>query len=575
MPVEPKHTSRGMDRLLEGVDDTVVRRRFEQWANTRRLPVLLLVLVCMMTYLPGISRIPPLDRDEPRYTQASRQMVESGDYTRMYFQDKFRNRKPIGIYWLQAASVNLFGGESVKNAIWPYRLPNVLCATGSVLLLFLLGCRLMAPAPALMSALLLAVTPLQMAVSRFATTDSALLFATLLAQYNLIAIYLANRQGGKPRWRNALVFWVAVGSGILIKGPITPLVALLTATGLMVLNRDGRVLKGLRPWIGVPLMLAIVLPWLISIQIATDGAFLRDSLGGDFGSKLVSGRESHGAPPGFYTLLAAVTCWPVSLLIVPALIHVWRGRRECDFSKIAFSWIIPYLILIELVPTKLPHYVLSIYPPIVLLCVRFAWNGDSQAFPAKILKGLHWIYSRLWVLAFPLAALVSLASTAVSSVPLVPIVIGLILSLAAVAFHRINRMSGLCRMAMSIPLLAATAVLLFGILLPGLGSLWISRSIADSFWMIKAGHPEARLYAAGYHEPSLVFLTETATRLVRPAQLEVEYNPGMVAFLTDKAAQETHVELEKIASIEGINYSKGARVRGGVYCHPQLLLPNR
>jgi len=101
-------------------------------------PYGLLIALCLLLYLPGIAAIPPLDRDEARFAQATRQMLETGDFLRIRFQDEARNKKPAGIYWLQAASVNLFSAPE-STAIWPYRLPSLLGATLAVLLTFGFG----------------------------------------------------------------------------------------------------------------------------------------------------------------------------------------------------------------------------------------------------------------------------------------------------------------------------------------------------------------------------------------------------------------------------------------------------
>ncbi len=69
--------------------------------------------------------MPPLDRDEPRYTQATKQMVETGDYVRIRFQDAPRHKKPIGIHWLQAAAVWL-SGDGADAPLWVYRMPSLL-----------------------------------------------------------------------------------------------------------------------------------------------------------------------------------------------------------------------------------------------------------------------------------------------------------------------------------------------------------------------------------------------------------------------------------------------------------------
>ena len=98
-------------------------------------PYLLLGILCLCLYLPGIAAIPVLDRDEARFAQATRQMLESGDFLHIRFQDEARNNKPAGIYWLQAAAVGAFSTPR-STAIWPYRLPSVLGG------LALLECRL-------------------------------------------------------------------------------------------------------------------------------------------------------------------------------------------------------------------------------------------------------------------------------------------------------------------------------------------------------------------------------------------------------------------------------------------------
>src|SRR5438046_10235590 len=100
-------------------------------------PYRLLAALGLVLYLPGIASIPPLDRDESRFAQASRQMLETGDFLRIRFQDEARNKKPAGIYWLQAASVAAFSTPE-STAIWPYPLPSIIGALGAVLLTFAL-----------------------------------------------------------------------------------------------------------------------------------------------------------------------------------------------------------------------------------------------------------------------------------------------------------------------------------------------------------------------------------------------------------------------------------------------------
>jgi 4-amino-4-deoxy-L-arabinose transferase-like glycosyltransferase len=74
----------------------------------------LLVAFALIAFIPGFFQIPPVDRDEARFAQATKQMLETGQYVDIRFQNEVRYKKPVGIYWLQAASVK--AGEALGIA---------------------------------------------------------------------------------------------------------------------------------------------------------------------------------------------------------------------------------------------------------------------------------------------------------------------------------------------------------------------------------------------------------------------------------------------------------------------------
>src|SRR6266404_802487 len=136
-------------------------------------PYALLAALCLLLYLPGIASIPPLDRDEARFAQATRQMLETGDFLRIRFQDEARNKKPAGIYWLQAAAVSAFSTPAT-TAIWPYRLPSLVGGIAAVLLASALG---------------------MVAEVHIAKTDAVLLAAVMAGQGALGLAYVRTRTG--------------------------------------------------------------------------------------------------------------------------------------------------------------------------------------------------------------------------------------------------------------------------------------------------------------------------------------------------------------------------------------------
>ena len=100
------------------------------WFLDARRPRLLVTLFCLLLWTPGIFTLPPGDRDESRFAQASKQMLETGDFVRIMNGAEPRNRKPIGIHWLQApfAAAAQAVGLAHDNPIWPYRIPSLLGA---------------------------------------------------------------------------------------------------------------------------------------------------------------------------------------------------------------------------------------------------------------------------------------------------------------------------------------------------------------------------------------------------------------------------------------------------------------
>src|SRR5918994_5719599 len=82
----------------------VLGRVFELLTASHARAVALLVAVALLAFLPGFFQVPPVDRDEARYAQATRQMMETGNYLDIRYQEQVRYLQPAGIYWLQAAA---------------------------------------------------------------------------------------------------------------------------------------------------------------------------------------------------------------------------------------------------------------------------------------------------------------------------------------------------------------------------------------------------------------------------------------------------------------------------------------
>src|SRR3982075_1760336 len=320
-PRQPKNRVNPGSRLVGVID-------FVTGSHVRAIAFL--TLCGLLLFLPGFFNIPPIDRDEARFAQATKQMVESGDFVDIRFQDEVRYKKPVGIYWLQAAAVetaSTLGLPRAQLRIWLYRVISLIGAIGAVLLTYWTALAFVTRRGAALAALMMCSCVLLGAEARLAKTDAMLLLTAVAAMGAMARVYLSWQRGEDPEhppWSWPAIFWTALAGGILLKGPLILMFVVLTIGTLAILDRSATWLWRLRPVWGLMWLLVLVLPWFVAIFWRAGETFFSDSIGGDMLSKLAA-QESHGAPPGAYLLLFWVTFWPGAALAGMAAPAVWRG----------------------------------------------------------------------------------------------------------------------------------------------------------------------------------------------------------------------------------------------------------
>ena len=548
-PREPKNLvnpGNGLVRLIDFVTADHARA------------VAFLVLCGLLLFLPGFFTIPPIDRDEARFAQATKQMVETGDYVDIRFQDEVRYKKPVGIYWMQAAAVHTataLGLPKAQLRIWVYRVPSLIGAIGAVLLTYWTALAFVTRRGAVLAGLMMCSAVLLGVEARLAKTDAMLLLTVVAAMGALARVYLSWQRGEDPvhpAWNWPIIFWTALAGGILLKGPLILMFVGLTIVMLSILDRDASWLWRMRPVWGLMWMLVLVLPWFVAIYWRAGETFFTDSLGGDMLSKL-SAQESHGAPPGVYLLLFWITFWPGAPLAVMAAPAVWRARREPG-AQFLLAWLVPSWIVFELVLTKLPHYVLPLYPAVAILTVSAL---ERQVLSRSWLtRGSAW-----WFLIPAFASIIAVvAAIKVTRQPVFlawPFVAGAsIFGLFAWWLYEDSRAERSLLNAFAAAAFLAFAI--YGAVLPSLTPLFPSAEIARALRNVVCVGPKAA--AAGFHEPSLVFMTDTSTLLTDGSGAADFLNQGSCRFaLVEQRSERAFVQR---AEAIGLRYNVATRIEG-------------
>ena len=558
-----------------------------------------LIVVCLVSYLPGFFNIPPIDRDEARFVQATKQMLETRDYVDIRFQDEVRYKKPVGLYWLQAAAVRTaqaMGVVDPRTSIWIYRLPSLIGATGAVLLTYWVALAFGSRRMAYLAGLILGCSLLLGVEARLAKTDAVLLLTTVAAMGALARAYLnlcppagtvsiptpttRLQTRGRLEFRGAAsgaerttypatavapgrtgnlglhipaIFWTALAIGMLLKGPMILMIVGITAASLASLERSWRWFGQLRPGVGVVALLVVVVPWFAAIVARSGGGFITESLGQDLLGKVAGSQESHGAPPGTYFLLFWVTFWPGAPLAALAAPTIWRERRD-PTTRFLLAWLLPSWLVFELVITKLPHYVLPLYPALAVLIARAVernalsknphviritvlWPLLAAGLPMIGVIGVMVFRHQLALLAWPFAA--------------AAIIFGF---LAWRLYDADGGERSLLRATVAAQLVS---IAVLGVMVPLMRPLFPSALLAST---IGVDCPHPQFASAGYHEPSLVFLFGTSTLLTT--------GPGAADFLAEGNCRFAMIEARQErafvqrAEAIGLRYAPGPRIAG-------------
>jgi 4-amino-4-deoxy-L-arabinose transferase-like glycosyltransferase len=321
---------------------------------------------------------------------------------------------------------------------------------------------------------------------------------------------------------------------------------------LSILERSGRWLLALRPFAGIVWLFLIVLPWFVAIYLRAGDAFFANSVGHDMLGKLASAQETHGAPPGTYFILFFATFYPASILAGLAAPAVWAVRRQAA-ARFLLAWLVPSWIVFELVVTKLPHYVLPLYPAIAILTAG-AVETDVLSRRLWLTRGTAW-----WFVApILISVAVVVCSVIVArdlALPAWPFLAGAIVCglFAWQLYDEDGAERSFMRAAAGMVLISFA---FYALMVPWLTPIFPSVALVGVLREATCAHPVAA--SAGYEEPSLVFLAGTATHMTDPLGAADFLSGGDCRFAFVDARQERSFALR--AEAIGLRYTRGPRI---------------
>jgi len=366
---------------------------------------IVLFLGCLLLHVAGTWSLPLIDRDEPRFAEAAREMRERGDYIVPYFNNQFRFDKPPLTYWSQVASYRFFGENDFAA-----RFPTAVAAALVALLLFAWGTRVRDECAGWWAAIIFTLSLQTFIHGKAAVADMCLvLFVTLAHWAGWELGTNTERRTSNAEHRIAswwATFYVSLALAFLAKGPIgwTPLLTVAIAQGFFRQKGFAARFKFVR---GVLLMLALVCLWGIPALVQTHGEFFRVGIGKHVVERSIATMEGHGASSiwmylallPFYFITVFVSFFPWSIKL-PALWKNLRSNRDDTDQFLLVGAVIVFGIF-TFVQTKLPHYTLPAFPLLALLVAR---RFDSLRLSKSLPIAMSAIYMAVALLVTPFLA---------------------------------------------------------------------------------------------------------------------------------------------------------------------------
>lgn len=561
----PLYTQRGPripDRIVE---------LFDWCSSTDGRASLFLVALCLVALLPGFFSIPPVDRDEARFALITRNMLESGDLTQTRLGWEAKRTRALGLHWMQAAVVGAADAVGVPHAharIWLYRLPSLAAAIAGVLLTYWAALAFTHRRAALLAASLLAGSVALGVAGRLAVPEVFLLASVAAMIGAMGRLYLAERREGgaidpsPDDARLALIFWGALSFGLFTKGLITPLYVVLPLLALVAVDRSARFLRRARSYAGLGLILVVAVGWFLLRRYApaeTQAAFVARTLLGP----VAGNYQGFAGLPGTYLLLFWALFWPAAPLAALAVPIVWKARR-LGSVRFLLAWVLPVLLLFEILPTKVPAYVAPTLPAIAIL-IALAVERGALALGNMRLARVLWLWPVIGAI-IAVAALLGLAvfdrTTSVLAWPLLLIgFFALVIAASSVREYGVEK---------------SALVAIAGMLISGFGVMQLVLPNIESFWLAPrivaaaarepctTANGKVDVGVAGYSEPSLALLLPQTPRFLDGAGAAdfLKAGGGCRIVFVDRRQEP---RFARRAEAIGLRIQRGADLRGFDY----------
>ena len=349
----------------------------------RKYPWLIFSIIAFIVFLQFNWSYPINILDEAKNSEAAREMLETGRWFYPTFNERIRTDKPPLHYFFMALGYLVFGVGSFGARFF-----SAVFGALTFYVIVKQTARDLGSKTAIYSGLTFISSLLFAHEFHMAVPDPYLIFTVTWA---IVSFYRFEKESSKVHLWMA---YIAIGFGLLAKGPIAAVIVLLSAALYFTLTQRWSRLFAYKPFTGVFIALAIATPWYYMAHIATEGVFTEGFFLDHNLNRFSDQKEGHGGPFIVTPLLVIAGLLPFGVWLISALIKAFRLRESSNWLTLCFSVSIGVLVFFSFSSTKLPNYPMPAFG-FMTVVLGFYFSELVSNQNSKALKGGLWVLTIL------------------------------------------------------------------------------------------------------------------------------------------------------------------------------------